>query len=44
MAEAFYRKERIWFLVEATHEKSTSSPLEDKLYVAEMSRSTSIPA
>jgi len=42
MAKAFNRKERIWFLVQATHKKSTSSLEEDKLYVAEMSRSTSI--
>ena len=42
MAKAFNRKERIWFLVRATHKKSTSSLEEDKLYVPEMSRSTSI--
>ena len=42
MAKAFNRKERILFLVRATHKKSTSSLEEDKLYVPEMSRSTSI--
>ena len=42
MAKAFNRKERIWFLVRATHKKSTSSLEEDKQHVPEMSRSTSI--
>ena len=42
MAKAFNRKERIWFFVQATHKKSTSSLEEDKLCVPEMSRSTSI--